>query len=32
MKGHARVRRSISYAMGGAIIVDADEVQFFEGR
>ncbi|MDO8725225.1 MAG: DUF473 domain-containing protein [Candidatus Methanoperedens sp.] len=32
MKGHARVRRSISYAMGEAIIVDADEVQFFEGR
>jgi len=32
MKGHARVRRSISNVMGEAIIVDADEVQFFEGR
>ena len=32
MKGHARVRRSISLAMGEPIIVDADEVQFFEGR
>jgi hypothetical protein len=32
MKGHARVRRSICCAMGEAIVVDADEVQFFEGR
>ena len=32
MKGHARVRRSICCTMGEAIVVDADEVQFFEGR
>ena len=32
MKGHARVRRSICCAMGEPILVDADEVQFFEGR
>lgn len=32
MKGHARVRRSICCTIGEAILVDADEVQFFEGR
>lgn len=32
MKGHARVRRSICCGMGEAMVVDADEVQFFEGR
>jgi hypothetical protein len=32
MKGHARVRRSICCTMGEPIVVDADEVQFFEGR
>ncbi|MBU3967592.1 MAG: DUF473 domain-containing protein [Euryarchaeota archaeon] len=32
MKGHARVRRSICCTMGEAIVVEADEVQFFEGR
>ena len=32
MKGHARVRRSICCTMGEPITVDADEVQFFEGR
>ncbi len=32
MKGHARVRRSICCAMGEATAVEADEVQFFEGR
>ncbi len=32
MKGHARVRRSICCKMGEATVVDADEVQFFEGR
>jgi hypothetical protein len=32
LKGSARVRRSISCTMGEAIVVDADEVQFFEGR
>ncbi len=32
MKGHARVRRAICCAVGEATIVEADEVQFFEGR
>ncbi|GFO96963.1 hypothetical protein ig2599ANME_1159 [groundwater metagenome] len=32
LKGHARVRRSICCKMGEAVVVDADEVQFFEGR
>ncbi len=32
MKGHARVRRSLSGTTGEPIVVDADEVQFFEGR
>lgn len=32
MKGHARVRRSVCCTMGEAIVVEADEVQFFEGR
>ena len=32
MKGHARVRRSVCCKIGEAIVVDADEVQFFEGR
>lgn len=32
LKGHARVRRSVCCTMGEAIVVDADEVQFFEGR
>ena len=32
MKGHARVRRSVCCTMGEAIVVDADEVHFFEGR
>ncbi len=32
LKGHARVRRSVCCSMGEAIVVDADEVQFFEGR
>ena len=32
MKGHARVRRAECCVIGEAAIVDADEVQFFEGR
>lgn len=32
MKGHARVRRSICCKMGASVVVDADEMQFFEGR
>ncbi|VVB96399.1 Uncharacterised protein [uncultured archaeon] len=32
MIGPARVRRAESYAMGEATVVEADEVQFFEGR
>ncbi len=32
MRGHARVRRSICCTMGEAMVVEADEVQFFEGR
>ncbi len=32
MKGHARVRRSTCCEMGEAMSVEADEVQFFEGR
>ncbi len=32
MKGHARVRRAQCCIIGEAILVDADEVQFFEGR
>jgi hypothetical protein len=32
MKGHARVRRAECCVIGEAIVVDADEVQFFEGR
>lgn len=32
LKGNARVRRSISSTMGEAMVVDADEVRFFEGR
>lgn len=32
MKGYARVRRSICCTMGEAVVVDADEVHFFEGR
>lgn len=32
LKGHARVRRSVCCTMGEAIVVDADEVQYFEGR
>ncbi len=32
IKGHARVRRAQCCAIGEATVVDADEVQFFEGR
>ncbi len=32
MKGHARVRRAECCALGEATVVEADEVQFFEGR
>lgn len=32
MKGHARVRRAECCIIGEAIVVDADEVLFFEGR
>ncbi len=32
MKGHARVRRAQCCTIGEAIVVDADEVLFFEGR
>ena len=32
IKGHARVRRATCRAIGEATLVDADEVQFFEGR
>ena len=32
MKGHARVRRAKHCVIGEAIVVDADEVLFFEGR
>jgi hypothetical protein len=32
LKGNARVRRPVSFTMGEAIVVDADEVHFFEGR
>ena len=32
LKGHARVRRATCCAIGEATMVDADEVQFFEGR
>jgi len=32
LKGHARVRRAECCALGEATVVDADEVQFFEGR
>ena len=32
MKGHARVRRSECCTLGEATVVEADEVQFFEGR
>lgn len=32
MKGHARVRRAECCKLGEATAVDADEVQFFEGR
>ncbi len=32
MKGHARVRRAICCEIGEATTVDADQVQFFEGR
>ncbi|MCZ7394167.1 MAG: DUF473 domain-containing protein [Candidatus Methanoperedens sp.] len=32
IKGHARVRRAECSALGEATVVEADEVQFFEGR
>ena len=32
IKGHARVRRAQCCTIGEATVVDADEVQFFEGR
>lgn len=32
LKGQARVRRAEFYALGEATVVEADEVQFFEGR
>jgi len=32
LKGTARVRRLVCCTMGEAIVVDADEVQYFEGR
>ncbi len=32
LKGHARVRRAECCALGEATVVEADEVQFFEGR
>ncbi len=32
MKGRARVRRAECCALGEATVVEADEVQFFEGR
>ncbi|VVB90372.1 Uncharacterised protein [uncultured archaeon] len=32
LKGHARVRRAECCEIGEATVVDADEVQFFEGR
>jgi hypothetical protein len=32
MKGHARVRRTEAYKLGGSMVVDADEVLNFEGR
>ncbi len=32
MRGHGRVRRVECCALGEATVVDADEIQFFEGR
>ena len=32
MKGHARVRHAKYYVIGETIVVDADEMLFFEGR
>jgi hypothetical protein len=32
MKGHARVRKTEVYKLGEAMVVDADEVLYFEGR